>query len=368
MDDLVVGTFGRGMYILDDYSALRQLKPETLAKEAVLFPVREAHQYVLTRKYGDAGKAFLGDAFYTADNPPYGAVFTYHLKEAIKTKKQKRRDAEKKDPKAQPSKDDLRAEAEEEPPVILLSVHDEAGKLVRTVTGPVTAGLHRVAWDLRHPAASLTRGPASDDDDEDERGPSGPPVLPGTYKVSMTKRVDGVVTPLAQEQTFKVAAADGLEGRKAQDEFQRKMLKLERAATAAVSAANETATKLAAIKTAADQAPGLDAKWKDAARALERRNRDILRALRGDIVLRGRNENTPLSVLDRVRTIIGSGRLALGAPTKTQQESYQIANEELTLELAKLHKLIEIDMKELEKTLEEAGAPVTPGRLPMGKD
>jgi photosystem II stability/assembly factor-like uncharacterized protein len=368
-NDLVVGTFGRGIYILDDYSALRQLKPETLAKEAVLFPVREAQQYILTRKYGESGKAFLGDSFFTSDNPSYGATFSYHLKETIKTKKQKRLDAEKKDPKYQPSKDDLRAEAEEEAPAVLLSIHDENGKLVRTLTGPVTAGMHRVTWDLRYPPASLTRGPASDEEDEDGGSPSGPPVMVGAYRVSLAKRVDGVVTALDQEQTFKVSEENGkLDERKTLSEFQQKVLKLERTAMATVNVANETATKLAAIKKAADQAPALAAKWKDLARDLEKKNRDILRALRGDVVLRGRNENTPVSVLDRIRYIAGSSRMSLGPPTKTQQESYRIANEELSSELAKLRKLIDGDLKELEKALEEAGAPVTPGRLPMRGD
>ena len=174
-NDLVVGTFGRGIYILDDYSPLRDLDAGNLRKEAHLFPIRDAVQYVPTRQYGDRGKAFLGDAFFTADNPPYGAVFTYHLEKSIKTLKQKRRDAEK-NPKAPPfpSKDELRAEAEEEEPAILLTINDAEGKEVRTLTGPVTAGMHRVSWDLHRASAS------------------GPPVPPGAYKVALAKRVDGV--------------------------------------------------------------------------------------------------------------------------------------------------------------------------------
>ncbi|HYT94471.1 MAG TPA: hypothetical protein VEL76_37495, partial [Gemmataceae bacterium] len=95
MNDLVVGTFGRGIYILDDYTPLRGLTPETLRQEATLFPVRDALLYIPTRQYGLPGKAFLGSAFFTADNPPFGATFTYHLKETIKTQKQQRREAEK---------------------------------------------------------------------------------------------------------------------------------------------------------------------------------------------------------------------------------------------------------------------------------
>src|SRR5262249_1726760 len=77
VNDLVVGTFGRGIYVLDDYSPLRGLKTQTLAQEGVLFPVRTALLYVPTRQYGLRGKGFQGSAFYAAENPAFGATFTY---------------------------------------------------------------------------------------------------------------------------------------------------------------------------------------------------------------------------------------------------------------------------------------------------
>src|SRR5262249_52994533 len=114
MNDLAVGTFGRGIYILDDYSALREATPELLAKDAALFPIRDALQYVPTRQYGLPGKGIQGSAFYTADNPPFGATFTYYLKDTLKTQKQKRREAEKEEgkkggPLPYPTKQHLRA-------------------------------------------------------------------------------------------------------------------------------------------------------------------------------------------------------------------------------------------------------------------
>src|SRR5260370_39995754 len=80
-NDLVVGTFGRGIYVLDDYTPLRGLKPETLAQDAVLVSVNNALLYIPARPYGLRRKGFQGAAFYTAENPPFGATFTYYLKE-----------------------------------------------------------------------------------------------------------------------------------------------------------------------------------------------------------------------------------------------------------------------------------------------
>ena len=107
-------------------------------------------------KYGLRGKAFQGSAFYTADNPPYGATFTYYLKDTLKTLRQKRQGADKKGGKiANATQDQLRAEAEEEPPAILVTISDADGQMVRTLTGPVAQGIHRVSWDLRVPSAVL---------------------------------------------------------------------------------------------------------------------------------------------------------------------------------------------------------------------
>ena len=78
----MVGTFGRGIYILDNYTPLRLIKPEMLKQEAPLFPVKDALMYIQSQPLGGRGKSFQGESFYTADNPPFGATFTYYLKES----------------------------------------------------------------------------------------------------------------------------------------------------------------------------------------------------------------------------------------------------------------------------------------------
>jgi hypothetical protein len=292
MNDLAVGTFGRGIYILDDYSALREAAPELLAKDAALFPVRDALLYIPTRQYGLPGKGFQGSAFYTADNPPFGATFTYYLKDTLKTQKQKRRDAEKEagkkgGPLPYPTKEQLRAEAEEEAPQIVLTISDDKGEVLRTLTGPVTKGIHRVSWDLREPGPVLPRPPAKEaDEDVFAQPPRGPLVLPGTYKVSLAKRVGGKTTPLGLEGEFKVVpdAADSKElaaGRKELFEFQKKVLRLQRAVVGTLEVANDLTAKLERIKRTLDFTPGTEAKWKDVVRKLEQKNRDILRACAG---------------------------------------------------------------------------------------
>ena len=376
MNDLVIGTFGRGIYVLDDYSPLRQLKGE--AKAAAIFPVRDAILFIPSVQYGGAGKAFLGASFYTAENPVFGAAFTYSLKDGLKTRKQKRKDAEKEAAKAgkpvsYPSPEELRAEAEEEPPSVFFVVSDSEGIPVRTVTGPMGAGMHRVNWDLRDPSAAIPspRAAPNDDDEDDAPRGSGPLVAPGKYTVRLFQRVEGKMTALAGPVEFNVildpqiaASPDDV---KELMMFHRQALKLQRAVNGSSNVAGEATARLEQIRQALDVAPKADEPAKAKVRELIAANREIVRTLRGDAFLRGRNENVPESISERVGYASGSSSRYLGKPTSTQKDSYAIANKEFVVELGKLKKLVEVELPSLEKKLDGFETPWTPGRLPEWK-
>jgi photosystem II stability/assembly factor-like uncharacterized protein len=376
MNDLVVGTFGRGIYVLDDYSPLRNLKAKALPAEPTLFTPTGGLIYVPTRQFGLRGKSFLGETFFTAQNPPFGATFTYRLPETLRTKKEQRQEDEKKAAgkgAPYPPPDQLRTEADEEKPAVILTVMNAENKVVRRVTGPVTKGVHRVSWDLREPPASLPKTkPAEADDDLFGGPPFGPFVQPGRYSVSLAVRVEGVTRPIAGTQEFNVGI-DPATGRTPADlqvlaDFQRKVVRLQRAVEGALSVANRLETRLKEIKRAIDHTPSTSAKTADQARALEKRLRDILRSLHGDTALRQRSFNTPLSIQERVDTILEEERYALARPTGTHQRLYREASAAFAADLTKLRTLIGKDLKALEKVLDEAGAPWTPGRLPTWDD
>ena len=117
-----------------------------------------------------------------------------------------------------------------------------------------------------------------------------------------------------------------------------------------------------------DATPSLPLKLREQAVALERTLGEINRVLTGDRIMAGFNEGTPASLSDHVQAAAGPARSTTGRPTKTAQEQYQIASEILAVEIPKLRKLVEQDIKGLEKQLDAAGAPPTPGRLPEWKD
>jgi photosystem II stability/assembly factor-like uncharacterized protein len=155
-NDLVGASFGRGIWILDDYSPLRSLA-SAVAQEGVLFPIRDAWWYVPSTPGQAPGDPTMGSDHFTAPNPPFGALLTYSLRQAPTTERERRLAAER--PLAEAGRDvpfpgyeRLRREAMEQGPRVLLRVADAAGRPVRWIEGPVTAGLHRVNWDLRGPA------------------------------------------------------------------------------------------------------------------------------------------------------------------------------------------------------------------------
>jgi photosystem II stability/assembly factor-like uncharacterized protein len=377
-NDLVVGTFGRGIYILDDYTPLRSLTPEMLKQESALFAVRNTLSYIPAQPLGSNGKGFQGEAFFAAPNPPFGAEVTYYLKDALRTRREQRQQREREAARQggttpYPTAEELRAEAGEEAPAIVITVSDASGKTVRRMDAPATRGFHRVAWDLRGPAPVLNtpaRGGAESGGDEEEggffRGPAGALVVPGKYSVTLAKRVDGVVTPLPGSQSFEVVleGVSTREDRAAKADFEDKLARLQKAVTGAQQSATEARTRLDAIRRAIDATPAIPVKLREEAVNLEKRLEEINRTLRGDPVMRSRSEPTAESIAERVNSAAATMRLTTGRPTKTALESYQIASDELAVEIPKLRRLLDTDIRAIEKQLDAAGAPPTPGRLP----
>lgn len=372
--DLVIATFGRGFYVLDDISPLRQIKSDSTEQAAALYPVKDALMFIERHPLGGPHKGFQGDAYYAADNPPYGAVFTAYLKEKIKTKKEKRQDAEKEAAKKNqalpyPTHDELRAEAQESKPEVYFLVYDDAGTPVRRVDGSADSGFQRVAWDLRYPAARVPRKSNDNEDFFPDAAEQGPLVYSGTYSVRMFEKVDGVVNEVAGPQSFKVATenstAMSADDRQAQEAFLKKAGSLYRAAYGATRTAEDVQGRLKQIRDALHETPSAEKQLGAVADSLEQRDREILRSLRGDIEIARRSDPVPSSIDDRVNSILEGERFSLQKPTQSNIDSYNIGAAEFSDVLAKLHQLVEVDLAKLEKDMETAGAPWTPGRVPQ---
>jgi len=357
-NDLVLGTFGRSFYILDDYTPLRQVTEESLEHEAMLFPVvKNTWMYIPSRS--KAGSQ--GGSFYTASNPPFGAVFTCYIKESYESLKQKRKKKEKESLKDSgdvyyPTLEELRAEKREEKTSLVLCVRDSAGELVRRINGPASAGFHRVAWDLRYPSSR----PGG-------RG-SGPLVLPGEYTVTIEKKADGELTLLCGPERFEIkmlqTASLPAEDREEALAFQMKAEDLQRAVLGADRVLQETKSRVEEIKKAIFATTGADQSLGKRARDIEVRLMDLEMELSGDSLKRSLDEATLPSIQSRVRQIVGTHSNSTSAITQTSRDNYQIAGKAFERALERLRVLVEQDLKKLENELDAKGAPWTPGRIP----
>ena len=147
-DDLVLATFGRGFYVLDDYSPLREIKNDIKKNEAIVLPIKPVVLFHEASPLGYGGAGFLGAGYYMADNPKVGATFTYWVKNAPKTLKEQREELEKKNSASvYPSKEAIRAEAEEAKPHLSLVIRSSEGKVVRILQAKYVNGLKRSTWD-----------------------------------------------------------------------------------------------------------------------------------------------------------------------------------------------------------------------------
>jgi hypothetical protein len=378
-NDLVVGTFGRGIYILDDYTPLRQMRPETQTKAAAIMPVKQALLYIAAAPLAGGEKAFQGASFYTAPNPPFGATFTYYLKDALKTRKAARREEEKKLEKEgkdtpHPTWDALKAEDREEAPTLILTIKNAAGQVVRRLTGPTAAGLHRVTWDLRWPGyrpitAAPTRG---DEDDGFFRGPAGPLALPGSYTVTLEKREEQATTELVAATPFQVEALNLATlppaDRQAILAFAKQTGELQRAALGTLEALNDGLSQVVTIKRIIEQTPSLSLSLRRDARDLELKLIDLRERFTGDPTRARWNEPALDGLISRIETIIRGHWTTTSAPTNSHRQNYEIAATEFEAALASLRPLLEHDLPALHETLEAAGAPWAPGRkLPNWK-
>ena len=183
-NDLILATFGRGLYILDDYSALREITSQSLAEEARLFPLRDAYLFnpLGLAPPGSAGLTPMS-GLWAAPNPPFGAVFTYNVRTALP-----------------------------DGATLVLTITDEGGRQIRRMELDRAAGLRRVAWNLRAdvaPEGQAGAGPGADAGGQGGPGGRGGAALgtivqPGTYRATIGRRTGDTVTLIGPNQTFRV--------------------------------------------------------------------------------------------------------------------------------------------------------------------
>jgi hypothetical protein len=370
-NDLVGATFGRSFYILDDYTALRDVSADMLKNDITLFPVRKTRWYVPKSEFGCSSgpscKAYQGDSYYVAPNPDFGANFTYYLAEGLQTRKDARRENEKEREAKNESVKFVNLatvidEQREDDSAMVFTVKNRNGEVVRHIEGPAEAGFHRVAWNLRYPA--LDAWEPMQEGDEHPEG-SGVLVVPGTFTVSMQKRVDGVLTDLGQSQSFEVVSIrePTLPGSTQEQRvvFETQVNELMRATDGTLKAMDAINGQLDAIKATLSRSTA-DASLHEIADSLQERLLDQRERLSQNSTRDIFKDWTDMSVQERLFHARFSPDAGAYGPTPSQRDSYDIGRRLYSDVVNELGTLVDTEYAGLKSALDQAKVPWTPGR------
>lgn len=368
--DLVLATFGRGFYILDDFSPLRTFNKEMREGKAHLFPVKDALMFIQSDgRYGQ------GSNYYYAENPAFGATFTYYLKEGPKTLKQIRQEKEKdlvkeKLPIPIPPMDSIRAEENEVAPHLIFTITDEEGNVIRKLYQRPSKGMNRVTWDLRYASPYPVNLKDDKFDPLASSGRGGMMVMPGKYDVSLALYVRGEVQELAGPVEFSAVVLNNTtlpaEDRAELVAFQREVSDLTRVFEGARRQTNELMNRSRLIRQTLQQSPDAPPVLVQKVVSLESELEHILWTFNGQEAKASDEENWPAQVPlnDRLRSLIAPHWGSTAAVTQTQRDVFAIIGEEFPPVLDKIRRINDVDMKAIETEMDRIGAPWTPGRVP----
>lgn len=367
--DIAIATFGRGFYIMDDYTPLRDVSAKTLEDTTgIIFPVRDALMYIQKGdRYG------TGSAVYQAPNPAFGATFSYYVKDVPKTLKEKRLKKEKElfkkgEPIPQPDKKELDAEKNETGPYLVFAIKDKSGATVRKLYKKASKGVNRITWNLRYKDTRPVSLKENKYDPMNDGG-SGMLALPGTYTVDMSLYHNGKEKRLTDPARFTAKVLNNTtlpdKDRKALVAFQDKVAELYRVISGAEKYYDELVKKTAYIRQAIQQTNGATLEMKNSAMKAKEDLEAVEYLFEGTPAKASAEEvpPEPVPLSQRLQDIVWGMWQSTSAPTSTMQMNYDILMQEAPAALDKLH-AIGKQLDGLNSELEKLKASYTPGRIP----
>ena len=357
-NDLVVASFGRGFYILDDYSSLRTMTEDAFSKSQ-LFKPRKALQY----KPISGGTSSQGESYFKAQNPDYGAIFTYYLPDNFESLKNKRTNREKTLKKENknipfPGWNAIDEEKNEEGASIILVIKDSKGDFVARVNAPYKKGFNRVSWNLKQSLrTSLNIDNINDNPSSYYYSTF---VDEGTYTVSMFSNIRGEIEALSESQTFEVERIreNVLKNPLINEidsyieELKTFRLELE----SSLKDFSNTSKKLKALDKATAYINGNPGDLEKEISDLKKEMLALDQTLNGNSSKKEIGEKDYPSISSRVSVALSGFNTTYG-PTKMHMESLDMAKALFIRVKPKLDKFINTDIPEIEKKLLKAGVP-----------
>lgn len=363
---LVLATFGRGFYILDDYSPLRTINKELLDKESHAFASKKTLMFY--DSYRDAP-----GATFAAPNPEIGAEICFYVKDVPKMLADERREKEKElfkkgEKIPQPDKAQILAEEREVTPYFLVTIADEAGNVVRKISKAAAKGVQKVVWDLRYQSISPVQ----------QVDKFNPAAKQNNYLLAMPGKYTANVVLVSREGIKEIAGPVNIEAevlrnttlpaedRGALVAFQKKAGELVRTFHGTTNFLSQLIKRVETLKQAVintAQAPhGMLLTADSIAKKLD----DLYLVFYRRSNKPSAEENPPAQVIlnERMEMLVYNHWGSTTNITKTEETAYNVLLEELSPAIAKLKSIYNDDVLPFEQALEKYNAPYTPGRVP----
>jgi len=364
--DLVIATFGRGFFILDDYSPIRNFNKDILDKEGYIFPVKEAKMFVETDGFDNQGSMY-----FKAPNPPYGATITYFIKEIPKTDKEIRHEKEKElfekgEKIPHPDYLTLQAEEKEIKPYLVFTITDEKDNIVRKIFKNASKGVNRINWNYTWAGFSPV---STTEFDPLGSGRNGIPAMPGNYKVTLSMYAKGVTRNLAGPVQFVCNPLDINTFPATDQEAKLAWLKeasdYARTVYATMSYTNELTNKANAIMQVIHQTSGTSVEMMKEAERIKNELEAIMFRFRGPVPKASSEEIPPTDVplAERLGEIAFTSYRMSGNITQIAKDQLEILKVEFPPVLDRVTKAGN-DLQRLDKQLDAMGAPWSTGRVP----
>ena len=368
--DLVIATFGRGFYIVDDYSPLRSVSEDMVKQDSYLFDIKDALLYM-----PKSNKGSQGATNYVAKNPEYGAVFTLYLKDVPKTAKQIRQEKDKElfkagKPIPQPSWKALEDEGKEVAPYLLITVRDDAGDVVRTMTKKPSKGIQRFNWDLRYDNPDIT---GKEKFDPFAKKSGGVYVMPGKYFVEVSLIHNGQTVVSLDKKEFEVKALNNAtlpaKDRAGLVAFEKEISRLSKAMNGTLRLTRDLMKEVNIMQQTAVTLPGAHEKLMPALDKVKKELDDILFKFNGVKAKASWEEIPPadMPLMNRLYGVIYTQINSTSEVTSTSKTGFEILKEEFPPVLQKVKNIATDEIVKLRKMMDEMNAPYTPCRIPEWK-
>jgi len=362
-NDLVLATFGRGFYVLDDYSLLQSFdaQSERINQSPIsILPIKEALVYIPSTPLGHKGKSFQGESFYTAENPAIGATIYIHVRDDYSSLQSHRSEREKTSINDfYPSKDSIRLEQSELESFMWVIIKDAQGNVVRQFKRPISKGINKLVWNGRYDKTSPITFYVPDPNNPYEGDDQGALAMPGKYTIQCLLVKDLKVLTNSESQTFELRSLYPISS---DPKFNQKLADFRAVVLGVNQYMDHLNNKMSFIKQGINQLASVS--YLNNISEIERLTHDIQLKLHGDGALASKEFEVLPGLVGALEGIVGG----LWSTSQTPSTTYLNKFDQIQIDFAPVYeqvKQLDEKVKALEQLLNDSKFPYTPGRLPV---